>query len=564
MFRTSLLVASSVASGVASSQLELEGSAASVVLDVDGSAPVVVNKAYLDALATDAEVDAKLAAQKAAQDTEYAAATDGKLAAQKAVQDTEYAATMDTKIDAYDKRFDNKCPNGSFDSYGVCVWHINGYNKNATQAQAACASAGARLCRVSEMWKAWEGGAQWCSNGWTENDPPYDAGRYTWGVKSGFKETGYQGYNKTFRWTYPMQKAQTGCGSRVSLIGGTGLWSGNLSTVVGANCCKDMPQAEAKMARDISSLQVQVKAISALTAESDCPNGSLDQYGVCIWHVGTYDKNVTEAQAACAKQDGGRLCYTSEVWQAWEKGAQWCSSGWTENDPTTVSDRFKYIPQKGFVSTDGSAEERTYRTMYPMQNAHSGCGSAVAVIGGSGWRSSDPAGKAAANCCISTAKQKARTNEVMIASIAADTPARCPNDSYKQGVCAWHIGSYDKDVEQAKAACAAHTKGGRLCTLGEMWKAWDIGMQWCSNGWTQNDVPAGAQLKETNTRFTRNADGTYTNTPTAFTYEHTYRNTYPMQTAHSGCGSAVSLIGGGGNYASDPTAKAGANCCLDV
>ena len=132
----------------------------------------------------------------------------------------------------------------------------------------------------------------------------------------------------------------------------------------------------------------------------------------------------------------------------------------------------------GFKSTDGVANTRTFRTMYPMQNAQSGCGSKVAVIGGSGFHSSNPEGKAGANCCVDTGKQKARSNEIQLAALNVNTMAgRCPNDSYKKGQCAWHIGGYDKTAEAAKAACAAQVEGGRLCTVGEMWHVWDNGYE---------------------------------------------------------------------------------------
>ncbi len=188
MFRTSaLLVVSSTAASAVATSVELEGASASVVLDVDGTSPVIVNKAYLDALATDAEVasavaplatSAEVASAVAplATSAEVAAAvaplaTSAEVASAvaplatsaevaSAVAPLATSAEVDSKIEAYDTR-NNDCPNGSLDSYGVCIWHVGTYDKNVVEAEAACAAVeGGRLCYTSEVWQAWEKGAQ--------------------------------------------------------------------------------------------------------------------------------------------------------------------------------------------------------------------------------------------------------------------------------------------------------------------------------------------------------------------------------------------------------------------
>jgi len=81
-------------------------------------------------------------------------------------------------------------------------------------------------------------------------------------------------------------------------------------------------------------------------------------------------------------------------------------------------------------------------------------------------------------------------------------------------------------------------------------------LQWCSNGWTQNDM-VDSQPKHA-TRFTRDANGEYTNTAPVLTY----RATYPMQRSINGCSAQISLVGGTGSHASNPDNLYGANCCL--
>ena len=126
-------------------------------------------------------------------------------------------------------------------------------------------------------------------------------------------------------------------------------------------------------------------------------------------HVGTYDKNVVQAQAKCAEQ-GGRLCLLSELWQAWDKGAQWCSWGWVQNDPTAAQERYSWTPDHGYSSIEEAEPEPvTFRPAFPMQKSQSGCGNYKGVYGGTGISAGvNPENKYGANCCMTIRKSPLR------------------------------------------------------------------------------------------------------------------------------------------------------------
>jgi len=89
-------------------------------------------------------------------------------------------------------------------------FYIGSYNKNYSQAQAACQAQGSRLAYYSEIVEAYKNGASVCGVGW---------------VQEGFG-------------VYPMQNgAPTGCGGA---IGGIRNWGGDLvNSYFGAYCARD-------------------------------------------------------------------------------------------------------------------------------------------------------------------------------------------------------------------------------------------------------------------------------------------------------------------------------------
>ncbi|KPA09414.1 proteoglycan versican [Candidatus Magnetomorum sp. HK-1] len=102
---------------------------------------------------------------------------------------------------------------------------------------------------------------------------------------------------------------------------------------------------------------------------------SVESYGFCIWHIGGYNKNFTEAANACRSQ-GGRLCTTAELSAAQANGAEWCSWGW-------VADRNK----EHFAQSKANIA-------FPMQSIRQGCGNSLLPI-----LTESVSKKFGANCC---------------------------------------------------------------------------------------------------------------------------------------------------------------------
>ncbi len=93
----------------------------------------------------------------------------------------------------------------------------------------------------------------------------------------------------------------------------------------------------------------------------DCPTNARALYGICIWHIGGYDKLYREAAAQC-RDGGGHICSLEEVYAAWGAGYQECSCGWTST-------------ANGPQYDNGSLR---FHAVYPMQAGGSGgCGGPV-------------------------------------------------------------------------------------------------------------------------------------------------------------------------------------------
>ena len=103
------------------------------------------------------------------------------------------------------------------------------------------------------------------------------------------------------------------------------------------------------------------KHIKKITSQLSCPSqSSVEKFGICIWHIGSYNKNFYEAANAC-KSQGGRLCTHAEVSAAQSAGAEWCSWGW-------VADR----------SNDNSDQAKFAKVTFPMQKIRpTGCGNSL-------------------------------------------------------------------------------------------------------------------------------------------------------------------------------------------
>ena len=79
------------------------------------------------------------------------------------------------------------------------VFHISNQDYSYNQAKCKCASYGARLATYAEMVEAYNGGANWCSYGWSEGQTAYyPTQKCKWEKMKNKKECGKPGINGGF------------------------------------------------------------------------------------------------------------------------------------------------------------------------------------------------------------------------------------------------------------------------------------------------------------------------------------------------------------------------------
>lgn len=134
----------------------------------------------------------------------------------------------------------------------------------------------------------------------------------------------------------------------------------------------------------IMELEAMKTRISALEEanKARCPGRqSIEIDGLCVFHINLdgYNFDHGGATAMCAAL-GASLCTMNQMALAQEKGAQWCSNGWTKD----LQARADVFDQVGSFA-------------YPMQEASGSCGGKADLIVTPNRHVSMNAG---ANCCM--------------------------------------------------------------------------------------------------------------------------------------------------------------------
>jgi hypothetical protein len=204
----------------------------------------------------------------------------------------------------------------SFNKTNNEVFHIGNYDKSWGQADAKCKEYNARLATRKELDDAFNAGANWCSSGHLKDSDP----------------------------SYPTQVARDGCGVR-----GVNVY-GNPNDLRGANCYGIKPAESTQNILPFNSTKW-----SQYSPDNEA------------FHIGGYDKTRVQAQAKC-KEFGARLATRQEITDAFNYGADWCSSGHTsDSDPVFPIQ----VPRSGCgakaVNTYGSVNDLRGANCYGMK-----------------------------------------------------------------------------------------------------------------------------------------------------------------------------------------------------
>ena len=288
------------------------------------------------------------------------------------------------------------------------VFHIKGYNYEKAEALNECQKYNATVATEMQLIQSQRRGANWCSTGWLADSN--DA-------------------------AYPITESLgPGCG------GGTPGIKKHTPAKAGINC-------------------YGVKPVEGTVSIASFNTKKWSEY-LEVYHIAGYENPTREAAALKCARFGGVLASTAQVSEAFTRGADWCSWGYTSDN-----------------------------VAFPNQRPRDGCSlqSEVAILADKSWNG----GKYGATCY--GVKPKKETANILPFNDAkwSDLDIHFIVTDVKE---VFHIRGYNYEKADALNECQKHN--ATVATEMQLIQSHKRGANWCSTGWLADTNEAAYPITE--------------------------------------------------------------------